>query len=108
MNSDTLTAGALGGLSGAFAKGRQEKAPGDFFINQPRLIYNARHIKDSLLLASRQGEKAMEPLKAALIALIVVGVVCLGVLLLGNKNLCDVSFRSGGTEIVAHMAYVSR
>ncbi|EOV1814035.1 Hok/Gef family protein [Salmonella enterica subsp. diarizonae serovar 18:I,v:z] len=27
---------------------------------------------------------------------------------LGNKNLCDVSFRSGKTEIVAHMAYESR
>ncbi|EHE1280853.1 Hok/Gef family protein [Salmonella enterica] len=39
----------------------------------------------------------MEPLKAALIALIVVGVVCLGALLLGNKHLCDVSFRSGKT-----------
>ncbi|HHR4771605.1 TPA: hypothetical protein ACS55J_003266 [Salmonella enterica] len=25
-------------------------------------------------------------------------------LLLSNKILCDVSFRSGGTEIVAHMA----
>lgn len=68
-----------------------------------------RHnIKDSLLLASRQGEKAMEPLKAALLALIVVGAVCLGVLLLSNKHLCDVSFRSGKTEIVAHMAYASR
>lgn len=67
-----------------------------------------RHIKDSLLLASRQGEKAMEPLKAALMALIVVGAVCLGALLLGNKNLCDVSFRSGKTEVVAHMAYESR
>lgn len=66
------------------------------------------NIKDSLLLASRQGEKAMEPLKAALVALIVVGVVCLGALLLGNKNLCDVSFRSGKTEVVAHMAYASR
>ncbi|EID6350906.1 Hok/Gef family protein [Salmonella enterica] len=47
----------------------------------------------------------MEPQKLALLALIVVGAVCLGVLLLSNKNLCDVSFRSGKTEIVAHMAY---
>ncbi|EJZ6343203.1 type I toxin-antitoxin system Hok family toxin [Salmonella enterica] len=47
----------------------------------------------------------MEPQKLALLALIVVGAVCLGALLLGNKNLCDVSFRSGKTEIVAHMAY---
>lgn len=66
------------------------------------------HIKDSLLLASRQGEKAMEPQKPALLALIVVSAVCLGALLLSNKNLCDVSFRSGKTEIVAHMAYESR
>ncbi len=66
------------------------------------------HIKDSLLLASRQGEKAMEPQKLALLALIVVSAVCLGALLLSNKNLCDVSFRSGKTEIVAHMAYESR
>lgn len=50
----------------------------------------------------------MEPLKAALIALIVVGVTLLGVLLLSNKNLCDVSFRSGRTELAAHMAYESR
>ncbi|HEC7609240.1 TPA: Hok/Gef family protein [Salmonella enterica subsp. enterica serovar Muenchen] len=50
----------------------------------------------------------MEPLKAALLALIVVGAVCLGALLLSNKNLCDVSFRSGKTEVVAHMAYESR
>ncbi|HGB5008783.1 TPA: Hok/Gef family protein [Salmonella enterica subsp. diarizonae serovar 61:r:-] len=50
----------------------------------------------------------MKPLKAALIALIVVSLTLLGVLLLNNKNLCDVSFRSGGTELVAHMAYESR
>ncbi|EAP0944953.1 Hok/Gef family protein [Salmonella enterica] len=50
----------------------------------------------------------MEPQKLALIALIVAGAVCLGALLLSNKNLCDVSFRSGKTEIVAHMAYESR
>ncbi|ECJ4481212.1 type I toxin-antitoxin system hok family toxin [Salmonella enterica subsp. diarizonae] len=50
----------------------------------------------------------MKPQKLALLALIVVGAVCLGALLLGNKNLCDVSFRSGKTEIVAHMAYESR
>lgn len=66
------------------------------------------NIKDSLLHAIRQGEKAMEPQKLALIALIVVGAVCLVALLLGNKHLCDVSFRSGKTEIVAHMAYESR
>ncbi|HAT1681648.1 TPA: type I toxin-antitoxin system Hok family toxin [Klebsiella oxytoca] len=51
---------------------------------------------------------AMEPLKAALIALIVVSAVCLGALLLSKKNLCDVSFRNGNTELVAHMAYESR
>ncbi|HFW3112009.1 TPA: Hok/Gef family protein [Salmonella enterica subsp. diarizonae serovar 61:r:-] len=50
----------------------------------------------------------MKPLKAALIALIVVSLTLLGVLLLNNKNLCDVSFRSGGAELVAHMAYESR
>ncbi|ECJ7920614.1 type I toxin-antitoxin system Hok family toxin [Salmonella enterica] len=50
----------------------------------------------------------MEPQKVALLALIVVGAACLGALLLSNKNLCDVSFRSGKTEIVAHMAYESR
>ncbi|MDJ6848643.1 type I toxin-antitoxin system Hok family toxin [Salmonella enterica] len=50
----------------------------------------------------------MKPQKLALIALIVVGAACLGALLLGNKHLCDVSFRSGKTEIVAHMAYESR
>lgn len=50
----------------------------------------------------------MEPQKLALLALIVVGAVCLGALLLSNKNLCDVSFRSGKTEIVAYMAYESR
>ncbi|MGG6052165.1 Hok/Gef family protein [Salmonella enterica] len=27
---------------------------------------------------------------------------------MNNKTLCDVSFRSGGTEVVAHMAYASR
>lgn len=47
----------------------------------------------------------MKPQKLALMALIVIGFTLTGVLLLNNKNLCDVSFRSGGTEIVAHMAY---
>ncbi|ECF2367663.1 Hok/Gef family protein [Salmonella enterica subsp. enterica serovar Mountpleasant] len=46
----------------------------------------------------------MKPQKLALLALIVVSITYLGVLLLSNKILCDVSFRSGGTEIVAHMA----
>lgn len=46
--------------------------------------------------------------KLALMALIVIGITLLGALLLNNKNLCDVSFRSGGTEIVAHMAYETR
>ncbi|HHR8280209.1 TPA: Hok/Gef family protein [Salmonella enterica subsp. enterica serovar Muenchen] len=50
----------------------------------------------------------MKPQKMALLALIVVGITLLGVLLLSNKNLCDVSFRSGKTEVVAHMAYESR
>ncbi|ECT1021317.1 type I toxin-antitoxin system hok family toxin [Salmonella enterica] len=50
----------------------------------------------------------MEPLKAALTALIIAGAVYLGSLLLTNKHLCDVSFRSGKAEIVAHMAYASR
>ncbi|ECG1392065.1 TPA_asm: Hok/Gef family protein [Salmonella enterica subsp. houtenae serovar 45:g,z51:-] len=50
----------------------------------------------------------MEPQKLALLALIVVSATLLGVLLLNNKNLCDVSFRSGETELVAHMAYASR
>ncbi|HHR4201232.1 TPA: Hok/Gef family protein [Salmonella enterica] len=49
----------------------------------------------------------MKPQKLALLALIVVSITYLDVLLLSNKTLCDVSFRSGGTEIVAHMAYVS-
>ncbi|PWI80310.1 type I toxin-antitoxin system hok family toxin, partial [Enterobacter sp. CGMCC 5087] len=38
----------------------------------------------------------MKPQKLALMALIVIGITLLGVLLLNNKNLCDVSFRSGG------------
>ncbi|EAY3718169.1 Hok/Gef family protein [Salmonella enterica] len=50
----------------------------------------------------------MEPQKLALMALIVVSITLLGVLLLNNKHLCDVSFRSDKTEIVAHMAYESR
>ncbi|EAA7440294.1 Hok/Gef family protein [Salmonella enterica] len=50
----------------------------------------------------------MESQKLALLALIVVGAVCLGTILLSNKNLCDVSSHSGKTEIVAHMAYESR
>lgn len=49
----------------------------------------------------------MKPQKLALLALIVVSITLLGVLLLNNKTLCDVSFRSGGTELVAHMAYES-
>ncbi|OHI10042.1 hypothetical protein A7S16_18290 [Salmonella enterica] len=67
---------------------------------------------DTLKIASYvpygKENEAMEPQKVALLALIVVGAVCLGALLLSNKNLCDVSFRSGKTEIVAHMAYESR
>ncbi|AXC72999.1 type I toxin-antitoxin system hok family toxin [Salmonella enterica subsp. diarizonae serovar 48:i:z] len=50
----------------------------------------------------------MKPQKLALLALIVVSITLPGVLLLNNKNLRDVSFRSGGTEVVAHMAYESR
>lgn len=50
----------------------------------------------------------MEPQKLSLIALIVISITVLGVLLLNKKNLCDVSFRSGGTEIVAHMAYETK
>lgn len=65
--------------------------------------------KDSLLQAERsRRNEAMEPQKLALLALIVVSITLLGVLLLNNKTLCDVSFRSGGTEVVAHMAYESR
>lgn len=51
---------------------------------------------------------AMKPQKLALLALIVVSITLPGVLLLNNKTLCDISFRSGGTEVVAHMAYESR
>ncbi|UAN48613.1 type I toxin-antitoxin system Hok family toxin [Serratia sp. JSRIV001] len=50
----------------------------------------------------------MEPRKLALMALIVVSITLLGVLLLNKNNLCEVSFRSGGTEIVAHMAYETK
>lgn len=50
----------------------------------------------------------MKPQRMALMALIVIGITLLGVLLLNNQHLCDVSFRSGGTEIVAHMAYETR
>lgn len=50
----------------------------------------------------------MKPQKLALMALIVISITLLGVLLLNKKNLCDVSIRSGGTEIVAHMDYESR
>ncbi|WP_223497880.1 MULTISPECIES: Hok/Gef family protein [unclassified Serratia (in: enterobacteria)] len=53
-------------------------------------------------------KKAMEPRKLALMALIVVSITLLGVLLLNKNNLCEVSFRSGGTEIVAHMAYETK
>ncbi|EKS7765890.1 Hok/Gef family protein [Edwardsiella piscicida] len=49
----------------------------------------------------------MEPHKPALIALIVISITLLGILLLTKQNLCDVSFRSGKVEIVAHMAYGS-
>ncbi|ECJ5901963.1 Hok/Gef family protein, partial [Salmonella enterica subsp. diarizonae] len=35
----------------------------------------------------------MKPQKLALLALIVVSITLLGVLLLNNKTLCDVSFR---------------
>ncbi|PNK92821.1 hypothetical protein CEQ31_005000 [Serratia odorifera] len=50
----------------------------------------------------------MEPHKLALLSLIVVSIALLGALLLNKNNLCDVSFRSGGTEIVAHMAYETK
>lgn len=50
----------------------------------------------------------MEPQKPALLALIVISVTLLGALLFNNKNLCDVRFRSGDTEIVVHMAYETR
>ncbi|EPC4838321.1 type I toxin-antitoxin system Hok family toxin [Salmonella enterica] len=50
----------------------------------------------------------MKPQKLALLALIVVSITLLGALLLNNKTLCDVSFRSGRTEVVAHMAYEPR
>ncbi|MBE0152953.1 type I toxin-antitoxin system hok family toxin [Serratia sp. PL7] len=45
----------------------------------------------------------MKPQKLALMALIVVSIAQLGTLLLS-----DVSFRSGGMEIVAHMAYETK
>lgn len=41
LDSVRLAAGAFGCLPGAFANGRQRKAPEDLFINQPRLIRNA-------------------------------------------------------------------
>ncbi|WP_257014301.1 type I toxin-antitoxin system Hok family toxin [Serratia fonticola] len=50
----------------------------------------------------------MKPQKLALMALIVVSIALLGALLLNKNNLCDVSFRSGGMEIVAHMAYETK
>ncbi|BBQ84026.1 MULTISPECIES: Hok/Gef family protein [Enterobacteriaceae] len=50
----------------------------------------------------------MEPRKSALLALIVIGITLLCALLFNNKNLCDVRFRSGETEIVVHMAYETR
>lgn len=50
----------------------------------------------------------MKPQKPALVALIVISITLLGVLLLTNKKLCEVRFRSGGTEVVASMAYESR
>ncbi|EBN8996684.1 hypothetical protein AO411_2030215 [Salmonella enterica subsp. enterica serovar Sarajane] len=67
-----------------------------------------RNIKIASYVPYGKENEAMEPQKLALLALIVVGAVCLGALLLSNKNLCDVTFKSGKTEIVAHMAYESR
>lgn len=65
--------------------------------------------EDCLLSTERsRRNEAMKPQKLALLALIVVSITLLGALLLNNKTLCDVSFRSGGTEVVAHMAYESR
>ncbi|AXC64651.1 hypothetical protein DOE63_02725 [Salmonella enterica subsp. diarizonae serovar 59:z10:-] len=64
--------------------------------------------KDASYRPKGQGERGYEATKLALLALIVVSITLLGVLLLNNKTLCDVSFRSGGTEVVAHMAYASR
>lgn len=67
---------------------------------------------DTCRLASYMPEgkekKAMEPQKLALMALIVVSIALLGALLINKNNLCDVSFRSGGTEIVARMAYETK
>uniref|UniRef100_UPI0032E3685C Hok/Gef family protein n=1 Tax=Salmonella enterica TaxID=28901 RepID=UPI0032E3685C len=60
------------------------------------------------LFSGNWRNEAVESQKLALLALIVVGAVCLGTILLSNKNLCDVSSHSGKTEIVAHMAYESR
>lgn len=51
----------------------------------------------------------MQPQKRVLVMiLIIIGIVFLGTLLLSKTNLCDVSIRSGRTEIVAHMAYESK
>ncbi|EAP9510869.1 type I toxin-antitoxin system hok family toxin [Salmonella enterica] len=38
----------------------------------------------------------------------IAGAVYLGSLVRNNKHLCDVSFRGGKAEIVAHMVYESR
>lgn len=67
-----------------------------------------RNIRVAHLPAERQGVLAMKPQKPALFALIVISITLLGVLLLTNKKLCEVRFRSGGTEVVASMAYESR
>ncbi|EEO7836662.1 hypothetical protein NAK90_000183 [Salmonella enterica] len=56
LDSVRLAAGAFGCLPGAFANGRQRKAPEDLFINQTEAHLYASQHKDSLLLAKRQGE----------------------------------------------------
>lgn len=56
LDSVRLAAGAFGCLPGAFANGRQRKAPNDLFINQSRPILMLQQHKDSLLRAIRQGE----------------------------------------------------
>lgn len=45
LDSVRLAAGAFGCLPGAFANGRQRKAPNDLFINQSRPISMLRNIK---------------------------------------------------------------
>ncbi len=66
------------------------------------------NIKVASYMPKGKEKKAMEPQKLALMALIVVSIALLGALLLNKNNLCDVSFRSGGMEIVAHMAYETK